>query len=145
MKSAAEIVLSLRENHFIVCNDNEDFFDWVETAATIGFAYCYGYREYDSEEQFYKECIVKDNADINDIYRFRDDIERVRHAFEYYDFRFDNDNLWILAAYLWKNKVGFEYVLSIYERDCLGDREYQKIGRIIKESLQKNIPQNIQD
>ena len=132
------MALELREEHFIKYDNADDFCGLIAEAAAIGFAYHYGYKGQDYEVQFYNENIINFKEKNEHISRFRSCIERARNVIEYYDYEYDNNNLWALMAYLWQNEIGFEYTMSIYDRDCLDDSDYldyQEMGSIIKKFI----------
>jgi len=137
IKEAIEIVMKLKDGGFIDTDYVGGFSEWTIRAAALAFAFNYGYDGYDYEIEFYNKYIInikKENTSVN---YFRDRIESVRRVFEYYNYNYDNDDLWTLTACLWQNENIGEYVLSIYERDCLDDPYYKEIGYVLKTILKK--------
>ncbi len=135
IREAIDIVLKLKEGGFVNYDDAEGFCEWTIKASGLSFAYFYGYKEYDNEEEFFNDSLIYYEDELCGVNWFRDNIGRIREVFEYYNYNYDEDNLWTLTAYLWQNEIGEEYAKNIYERDCLDDPYYQEMGDIIKKSL----------
>ncbi len=127
--------MKLRENGFLFYDDTDSFRSCVAKAVSFVVAYHSGYKEYHNEEGFFNKWIISYEGKEEDINWFRDNIGRVREVFEYYNYNYNNDNLWTLASYLWDNEIGEEYAKSIYERECLDDPYYQEMSGIIGELL----------
>ena len=140
VRDAIGIVIKLNENGFINTDDEESFegfCKWMIKASALTFAYYYGYKEYDNEIVFFKDNLVNFEDEYTSVSYFRDIIERVRGVYEYYNYNYSDDNLWTLTAFLWQNEIGEEYAMSIYERECLDDPYYQRMGKLIKRIIEK--------
>ena len=98
--------------------------------------YAYNHRMYDPNYEyiFFKSRFPSDMQNEQTYLEFEAQVRMFHHVLESY--KHDIDLMWTVLAYLLENRPNGSLNLSCYEQDCKYDKEYIKLGQIIKKILQ---------